>query len=75
MVLFAAFFIGLIFIAMKNFDSDLTIITSEQTQIKTISVTERILIRDWLIESQIETPEKVGYRYLIGKYPSRPWLK
>ena len=72
--MFAAFSIGIIFIAVKNFDSDITIITSGQTQIKTISTTERILIQDWLRESQVEIPEEVGYRYLIKKYPSRPWL-
>lgn len=30
----ALFFIGLIFIAMKNFDSELTVIESDQVQIR-----------------------------------------
>jgi len=34
--LFALFFIGLMFIAMKNFDSDLIVINSDQAQIRTI---------------------------------------
>lgn len=34
--LLAAFFIGLIFIAMKNFSSDLTVINAEQAQIRRI---------------------------------------
>lgn len=32
----ALFFIGLIFIAMKNFDSELTVIQSDQAQIRNI---------------------------------------
>lgn len=32
--LLALFFIGLMFIAMKNFDSELTIIESDQVQIR-----------------------------------------
>jgi len=73
--LLAVFFIGLIFIAMKNFDSEVTIITSEQVQVKTISATERELILDWISDNKVKIPEEVGYRYLINKYPSRPWLK
>jgi hypothetical protein len=73
--LLAAFFIGLLFISIKNLDSDITIITSEQVQVKTISATERELIRNWVIENKVEIPKGVGYRYLIKKYPSRPWLK
>jgi len=73
--LLAAFFVGLIFISMKNLDSEVTIITSEQVQVKTISATEREFIRNWIRENNIEIPEEVGYRYLVQKYPSRPWLK
>lgn len=74
-MLFAVFSIGLIFISIKNFNSDITIITSEQIQVKTISATERELIRNWISENKVEIPEEVGYRYLVQKYPSRPWLK
>lgn len=73
--LFTVFSIGLIFISIKNFNSDITIITSEQIQVKTISTTERELIRNWISENKVEIPEEVGYRYLVQKYPSRPWLK
>ena len=73
--LLATFFVGLIFIAMKNLDSDITIITSERIEVKTISATEREFIRNWIRENNIEIPEEVGYRYLVEKYPSRPWLK
>ncbi|OGN02832.1 MAG: hypothetical protein A2651_01590 [Candidatus Yanofskybacteria bacterium RIFCSPHIGHO2_01_FULL_42_12] len=75
MSLLAVFFIGFIFIAMKNLDSDVAVINSEQVQVKTISATERVLIQNWIRENEIKIPEEVGYRYLVGKYPSRPWLK
>jgi len=73
--LLSAFFIGFIFIVMKNMDSDIAIIISEHVEVKTISAIERESIRNWIRENNIEIPEEVGYRYLIGKYPSRPWLK
>ena len=73
--LLAAFFIGFLFISIKNLDSDISIITSEQVHVKNISATERELIRNWIRENKVEIPEEVGYRYLIKKYPSRPWLK
>lgn len=73
--LLAVFFIGIMFVMLKNFDSDITVITSEQVQVRTISATERVLIQDWIKENNVKIPEEVGYRYLIEKYPSRPWLK
>ncbi|OGN13425.1 MAG: hypothetical protein A3J47_01570 [Candidatus Yanofskybacteria bacterium RIFCSPHIGHO2_02_FULL_43_22] len=73
--LLAVFFIGFMFTSIKNFNSDVTIITSEQVQVKTISATERELIRSWIRDNKVEIPEEVGYRYLLEKYPSRPWLK
>ena len=73
--LLSAFFIGLLFISVKNFGSDITIISSDQTQVKTISSTERFLIQNWINENKIKIPEEVGYKYLIEEYPSRPWLK
>ena len=73
--LLGLFFIGLIFIALKNFNSDLLIINSQSAQVKTISTTERYLIDGWIKENQIEVPEGKGYRYVIQQYPSKPWLK
>jgi hypothetical protein len=74
-VVLSAFFVGLMFISVKNFSSDITIITSEQVQVKTMSVTERVLIREWIIKNSIEMPKEIGFNYLIQEYPSRPWLK
>ena len=73
--LLAAFFIGLMFTSVKNFDSEVTVINAEQVRVKTISVAERELIRTWIKENKIEIPQGVGYKYLLEKYPSKPWLK
>ncbi|PIR41872.1 MAG: hypothetical protein COV30_01630 [Candidatus Yanofskybacteria bacterium CG10_big_fil_rev_8_21_14_0_10_37_15] len=71
----ALFFIGLIFIALKNFNSEIIILETDQTKIKTISNTERILIGNWVRTNNIELPEREGYRYLIFKYPNKPWIQ
>ncbi len=71
--LLALFFVGLIFIALKNFNSDSLILDSQAAQVKTISNTERYLIEVWIKENQIEIPEGKGYRYIIQQYPSKPW--
>ena len=73
--LLGLFFIGLIFIALKNFNSDLLILDSQSAQVKTISTTERYLIDGWIKENQIEVPKGKGYRYVIQQYPNKPWLK
>jgi len=73
--LLAIFFIGLFFIALKNFNSDSIILNSQSSQIKTISNTERDLINNWIKENNIEIPEGNGYRYIIQQYPSKPWFK
>lgn len=73
--LLGMFFVGLIFIAIKNFESDSIILDSQSAQVKTISTTERYLINGWIQENNIEVPEGKGYRYLIQQYPSKPWFK
>ncbi len=73
--LLAIFFIGLVFIALKNFNSDSIILNSQSVQVKTISTTERYLIDGWLKENRIEIPEGKGYKYIIQQYPSKPWFR
>lgn len=73
--LLALFFIGLIFIALKNFNSDVLVLEADRTQVKTISGTERKLIENWVNERSIEIPQGEGYRYLIRKYPDKPWIR
>lgn len=70
----ALFFIGLIFVTIKNFNSDVTIISSQSSKVRGISSTESVLIRDWVKQNSIEIPEGRGFRYVIAKYPTRPWL-
>jgi hypothetical protein len=74
--LLSLFFIGLIFIAVKNLEADVDImtITTENSKIKTISKGEVNLIQEWIIKNNIELEEGQGYRYLVRKYPSRPWF-
>lgn len=69
------FFVGLIFVALKNFESDSIILNSETVQVKTISNTERDLINNWIQDNQITIPKDRGYRYVIQQYPSKPWFK
>ena len=73
----AMFFIGLIFIAMKNFNSDVSILNSQTAQVKVLnlSTTERNLIDNWISDNQVKIPEGKGYRYIIQQYSSRPWLR
>lgn len=66
---------GLIFVSLENFNSDLLVLDSQNVRIKTISTSERSLINSWLEDNQIEIPEGKGYRYIINQYPSRPWFK
>ncbi|HEY4474921.1 MAG TPA: hypothetical protein VJC06_03300 [Candidatus Paceibacterota bacterium] len=73
--LLSMFFVGLIFIALENFNSDLIILDSQSAQVKTISNTERYLINIWIKENNVKVPEGKGYRYLIQRYPSKPWFK
>ena len=73
--LLGLFFVGLIFIALKNFESDSIVLDSQSAQVKTISSTERNLINSWIQENQIEVPKDKGYRYIIQQYPGKPWFK
>ena len=72
--LLGMFFVGLIFIALKNFNSDSVILDSQSYQVKTISNTERFLIDQWIKDNQIEVPKNKGYRYIIQQYSSKPWF-
>ncbi|GEM_PF-2392880 len=73
--LLGLFFVGLIFIALKNFESDSIILDSQSAQVKTITTTERYLINGWIKDNKVEIPSGKGYRYIIQKYPSKPWFK
>ena len=74
--LIAFFFIGLMFVAVKNFEADIDIMTatSGSTKITHLSDSERLLILEWVEYSDVRIPEGSGYKYLVRKYPDRPWL-
>ena len=73
--LLALFFVGLIFIALKNFSSDVLVLEAGATQVKSISNTERLLIQNWVQDNNIEIPDGQGYRYIIRKFPNKPWIR
>lgn len=73
-LVFSAFLVGLFMIAVKNFGSDAEILSSSGNNLRTVSAEERMLIDDWLVKSDPGLSVKeVGYRYLIRKFPDKPW--
>lgn len=75
--LLSLFFIGLIFISIKNFNSDIDIMNgtyNNNPRVVRVSQTELILIQSWVQDNNIVIPDGSGYKYLLRKYPSKPWL-
>lgn len=73
---FALFMVGFMFLAVGQFNDDVDVISSyQEAKIKTISQTERVLIEDWVKSNGVTIPEGKGYRYVISRYPTKPWLK
>lgn len=70
----SAFFVGLMLIAVKNFNSDNEILGMSNSKIRLISIQERKLIDEWLVRNNIGlSAQEVGYRYIVRKYPAKPW--
>jgi len=69
------FFIGLIFIFMKNLESDIDIMSANDGPIKSISRADILRIKRWTDQNNIDIPEGEGYRYILRKYPDKPWLE
>lgn len=65
---------GILFVAIKNYDSDQIVLDATATQVKSMSSTERQLIAQWANGNNIPIPDGKGYRYLVQEYPNRPWL-
>lgn len=75
-LLFSAFLIGLLLIAVKNFNSDSEILGSTSVKLKTVSPEERLLIDQWLQRDNIGiSAAEVGYRYIVKKFPNKPWTE
>jgi hypothetical protein len=73
-LLASAFFVGFFMIALKNFNSDTQILNSSGAKLRTISPEERSLIDRWLQQNNVGiSAEEVGYRYIIQKFPDKPW--
>ena len=74
--LLAFFFIGLLFISIRNFESDMDVMiaTAANNKVSLVSNSERVLIREWIKDNSIDIPGGSGYKYILRKYPSRPWL-
>ncbi|HEY4484247.1 MAG TPA: hypothetical protein VI978_00815 [Candidatus Paceibacterota bacterium] len=77
----ALFFISFFFIVMKNFNSEVDIGALQSSNIKRIKIIsgpERELIDGWLADnvSVIIVPEGDNkYRYILHKYPDKPWVR
>lgn len=72
--MFALFLAGVLWIAIKNYDSDQIVLDASVTQVKSMSSTERQLIAVWIKDNNIPLPDGKGYNYIIKEYPDRPWL-
>lgn len=74
--LLSMFFIGLLFIAIKNFETDVDIMSmdTQNNRIRTTSKTEFNLMKEWVDDNDINIPEGSGPRYLRREYPDKPWL-
>ncbi|MEK7151536.1 MAG: hypothetical protein AAB784_02400 [Patescibacteria group bacterium] len=75
-LIFSVFLVGIFLIAMKNFNSDTEILNSSGAglKFKIVSIQEKVLIDSWLAKNNTGiSVEDVGYRYLIKKYPDKPW--
>lgn len=70
----SSLFIGFLFTSMKSFNADVEMVDVNPASVKYISYTERSLIDKWVSDNKIEIPKDKGYRYVIGKYPEKPWL-
>ena len=72
--LVAIFMAGILFVAIKNYDSDQIVLDATATQVKSMSSTERQISAVWIKDNNIPLPDGKGYRYLVQEYPNRPWL-
>lgn len=77
-LIFSIFLVGIFILAVKNFGSDTEILAVSDTKMKirTISEEEKTLIDSWLVKKDTGVSVKeVGYRFIVKRYPDRPWLE
>ena len=77
MLALSLFFIGFLFNAVNSFESDLDILSSQgEVRIKVLSVSEKNLINEWVSQNEIIVPKSDAYyKYILKKYPDKPWLQ
>ena len=72
----AAFLVGIFWAAKKNFESESEILSATSVQIHPISIQEKFLIDEWLTKSNLGLSVKdVGYRFIVRKFPDKPWTQ
>ncbi len=71
----SVFFVSILFIEIKNFNSDSDVFDSTSPSIKFVSPAERAQIQQWVIDNHIHLLAGQGFRYLIKTYPDKPWLE
>lgn len=69
----SAFLVGMFWVSVKNMESDADILNFSSAKLTVVSPQEKVLIDEWLANNGISVKD-VGYRYLIKKYPDKPWL-
>lgn len=71
----SAFLVGFFVLALKNFNSDTDILNATGAKIRIISSQEKLLMDKWLKENNTGlSVQDVGYRYILMKFPDRPWI-
>ena len=71
----SAFLVGWFLIAVKNFSSETEILNSSGAKLKIVSPEEKSLIDQWLQQDNVGiSASEVGYRYIVKKFPDKPWL-
>ena len=74
--LLVCFMVGTFFFIFRDFNQDVEVGNMTLTQIKTISVSQKLLIDAWVEENQIQIPaDSNRYRYAMHAYPDKPWVR
>jgi len=72
--LLAVFMAGILFVSIKNYESDQIVLDASVSQVKSMSSTERQIIAQWVKDNNIPIPDGKGFHYLVQEYPDRPWF-
>lgn len=71
----SASLVGFFIIAVRNFNSDVDVLNSTTAKARVVGSQERMLIDQWLEENGTGiSVQDVGYKYILNKFPNRPWI-